>query len=90
MLAIYPNPSTGQTTVVFRVAASQAEVGLSVYDVAGRRVASIVEGPFAQGEWSTTWDGRSRATGDPLPQGIYFVRLESRGENHTEKLILVR
>ena len=90
MLAVYPNPTTGNTSLIFRVPAAEADVDLSVYDVAGRRVASIAQGPFAQGEWSMTWDGRSRITGDLLPPGIYFVRLDHRGESHTEKLIVVR
>jgi len=64
-------------------------IALSLFDVAGRRVATPTEGPRAPGEHTVTWDGRTRG-GDRAPSGVYLVRLESAGPVATGKLTLVR
>jgi flagellar hook assembly protein FlgD len=86
----YPNPTRGETVVVFRVGAGLGPVNLSVYDTSGRRVANLMGGDLSKGEWSTTWDGRDDTTGEIAPSGTYFLRLEVGTTNVTEKITLVR
>jgi flagellar hook assembly protein FlgD len=62
---------------------------LRVYDVAGRLVRTLVDGPLAGGEDRRTWDGRDDS-GRPLGGGLYFGRLESAHGVVTAKLTLVR
>ena len=71
-LAVYPNPSAGQALVA--VALPQAaEVSVVVYDVLGRRVATLAEGRFEAGTH------RFRFHSTRLPAGMYLVRAEMEG-----------
>ncbi|MBM4130638.1 hypothetical protein FJ250_06365 [bacterium] len=62
---------------------------LRVFDVAGRVVRTLADGPLAGGEGRQTWDGRDD-DGRPLGGGLYFGRLESAAGVATAKLTLVR
>ena len=68
-----PNPSSAATRLDFDLAsATQAE--LAVFDAAGRRVATLVDGELTAGPHAATWDGRT-AGGDRVAAGLYFARL---------------
>jgi hypothetical protein len=82
--AAYPNPvGSSGVTVPFSLERS-AEVRLALYDVLGRRVAVLAEGPRAAGPHEATL-----ATG-PLPSGVYVVRLWVDGQVETRRLTVVR
>ncbi len=66
-----PNPARGEVRFQFRAAHGAAQ--LSVWDVSGRRVAALWNGP-ATAPTGVRWDTRS-SNGRPVPPGIYFVRL---------------
>ena len=70
--AVRPNPSRGIAVVPFVVPA-EAEVRLSVFDVLGREVAVLAEGPVAPG----AHEARIRA--GALAAGVYVVRLVAEG-----------
>lgn len=59
-------------------------IDLSVYDLLGRRVRALESGPADAGDHAVRWDGRDDA-GQPLAQGIYFLRLISRGDDGRER-----
>ncbi len=73
----YPNPFRLSTTIAFSVSARGAarRVLLAVYDVQGRRVATLVDGVLPAGEHRVTWDGAGHG-GAPLGSGIYVYRLQ--------------
>ena len=62
---------------------------VAVYDVAGRLVARLVDGPVSAGPHEVVWDGKEDA-GARAAAGVYFLRLEAGGESLTEKLMLLR
>lgn len=69
-----PNPFRGSTRFAFTVpAAAGADVDLGVFDVAGRRMASLARGSFAAGSHVVAWDGRG-LDGSRARAGMYFVR----------------
>ena len=69
-----PNPFHGSTRFAFTVPdASGAEVEMSVFDVAGRRMASIARGRFPVGTHVVQWDGRG-LDGSRARAGMYFLR----------------
>jgi hypothetical protein len=87
----YPNPFNPQTTISFEIP-SFGEKGmhvlLSVYDLRGRKVKTLVDGVRAPGRHSVQWDGRDDG-GAGLASGIYFYRLEAGDFVQTRKLLLV-
>jgi hypothetical protein len=67
-----PNPSHGAVHFAFHLPVT-AEVDLAVFDVAGRRVTSLVSGSWPAGRHTIRWDAGERSAG--LPGGVYFGRL---------------
>ena len=79
----YPNPFNPSTTIRFAV--SQAgPVSLRIYDVLGREVAVLVDGPITPGYYSARFDARF------LSSGIYFYRLVASGFVETRKMQMVK
>jgi hypothetical protein len=64
-------------------------VRLEIYDVAGRRVRAILDGPAAPGERHAAWNGLDEA-GRLAPAGVYFWRLETQQGSASGKVSLVR
>ena len=84
--AIAPNPSPGNARVDFALAV-EGRVRLTVYDVAGREVARLVDEIRAPGRYSVRWTGGGgRGTASA---GIYFVRLQSGGRSAVRRLVLM-
>jgi hypothetical protein len=82
-----PNPCRGATAIVFTTAEG-APARVAVFDVAGREVVRLFDGPAGPGANTVTWDGRS-AAGTPVRPGMYFYRLETAAGTRTRKLILL-
>ncbi len=78
-----PNPFTDFARVGFRLPA-RTPVRLAAYDVAGREVASLLDGVLGAGEHLVTWDGTDRS-GARLAAGVYLMRLiTDRGDSLPE------
>jgi beta-N-acetylhexosaminidase len=82
-LAAYPNPFNASTTVLIRLA-DPAEVSVEVFDLLGRRVASLFTGPLEGGESRLRWDAGA------LASGTYFLRLTGAGRPVTARMLLLR
>jgi len=84
-----PNPARdGATTIRFAVA-KPGPASLAVFDVAGRRVRTLLDGPATAGERSIAWDGRTD-TGARAGEGVYFVRLEAGGRSAVSRIVALR
>jgi hypothetical protein len=83
-----PNPFRGATAMSFNLPAP-ARATMSVYNVAGRKVATVVDRDFGAGRHDVMWDGRD-ADGRPIPAGIYFYRLDAGENTSTRKMIVLR
>ena len=88
VLKVHPNPFRTGAMVAFSLEHRQT-VDLAVFDVAGRRVASLAVGDFGAGTHNRVWDGTTDS-GGPAAAGVYFVRLRSGGVDLTAKTIHVR
>jgi len=84
-----PNPFNPTTSIRYSVAREGAAVSLRVYDVAGRRVATLVEGPGGAGDHVALWNGRDDS-GRPVASGIYFSRLFVDGWSEARKMVLLK
>ncbi len=82
------NPVRGSTTLRFELP-REGRFMLAIHDARGRRVATLRRGVLGPGTHRASFDGRSDE-GLPLPAGVYFVRLETPGEQRSAKILLLR
>ena len=83
-----PNPIVDRGALEFALPGA-ARVRLSVYDLAGRRVRTLADGPYPAGRHAIDWDGR----GDDavrLAAGVYLARLEVGGRVVCRRVALLR
>ena len=64
-------------------------IRITVYDLSGRRVGSVFEGPLGPGTHTLSWSG-SGDHGRILDPGVYVVRLEGPGGERRKKVSLMR
>lgn len=81
--APYPNPTTGTATIDYTLD-KESRVNINMYDVAGRRVATLLEDTSRPA-------GLSRVNFDTrrLPSGIYFVKLQAERKTLTRKITIM-
>ena len=84
----YPNPFNPETMIQFDVP-QRVDLILSVYDLLGRKVKTLVQDNLDIGSYSVKWSGLSD-TGEMLPSGMYFYELNSSKFHSVKKLILVK
>jgi hypothetical protein len=82
-----PNPSSDGGTLHFRLAQAQ-RVELTLYDLAGRRVARLADGRMDAGVHDLRW-GRTDDHGHRVAAGIYRAQLKTGGEEKTLNVVLV-
>ncbi|MEM9663426.1 MAG: Ig-like domain-containing protein [Bacteroidota bacterium] len=83
----YPNPSSG--SVRLGVAVPDGSVRVVVYDLLGRRVRTLADGPASRGWQELTWDGRDDA-GRTVAAGVYLVAAESASGRVVRRLTRIR
>jgi flagellar hook assembly protein FlgD len=83
-----PNPFNPRTTLHFELPAA-GFARITLYDLAGRLIATVVEAELDAGSHDIVWDGRDTA-GRTVSSGGYLARLEFGGEIQTVRLGLVR
>ncbi len=80
----YPNPVTENASLGFNVPFS-GNVEISVYDVSGRMVETILSGSVESGSHSVSW-----APGSEIASGVYFIRLTTDGGILTQQAMVIR
>ena len=79
-----------RSTLRFRIdTPTPGPVTLSVYDLRGRRVATLSSGERGAGTHFVTWDGRN-TRGNSVAPGVYFGVLDHAGEMRTQKIVRIR
>ncbi len=84
---IAPNPTSAGCHIRFALA-RPAAVRFEVVDPSGRRRATIEAGTRGAGQWTAEWNGRG-ADGQPLPAGVYFVRMSAEGRRVESARVVV-
>ena len=85
--AHFPNPFTDAVTLTYSLK-QPGQARLTIVDLQGRHIATLVEGFKAAGTHRAIWDGRT-SMGARAPGGIYFSRFDARGATHTRKLVRI-
>ena len=79
----YPNPFNPVTVIEFTLP-EKAEVSLTVYDLLGNEVTTLLKGPSDAGNHAVSWNGANS------PAGIYIYRLQAGSIRKTKKMILLK
>ena len=84
----YPNPFNPSTSIQFALPA-KSHVKLEVYNLLGRKIATITDHIFESGTHTVNWDGKN-SSGEQSASGIYFYRMEAGQFEQTRKMILLK
>ncbi|MBD3336989.1 MAG: T9SS type A sorting domain-containing protein [Candidatus Eisenbacteria bacterium] len=87
LLAPRPNPCSSTATIDF-VLPRDGDVRLSIYDVLGREISTLLNGHRPSGEHVAVWAGAPHG-GEHGASGIYYLRLAFRGRVRTERIVFV-
>jgi len=88
-LSNYPNPFNPATTIAFDLPRA-ARVTLSVSNLLGRKVSTLVSGELMRaGHHTIDWNGRTD-DGTAAASGVYFYRLTVDEQVHTKKMLMIR
>ncbi len=77
----YPNPFNASTTISYELPVV-SDVRLEIYDILGRKVETLIEGPQPAGAHSIVWDA------EDVSSGIYFYRIQA-GDFHESRSCLL-
>jgi hypothetical protein len=83
-----PNPFNPATRIRFTVP-EDGHVSLLIYDVAGRRVRTLVDDRMEANHYEIEWDGRDNQ-GQIVASGVYFCRLEAGKHSKTKKMLMMK
>jgi hypothetical protein len=79
----WPNPFNSSTMIRYDVPRT-GEVRLTIFNLLGQRVATLLDQRRLAGTYTVTWDASN------LPSGLYFCRMEAAGFAQTRKMLLVK
>ncbi len=79
----YPNPSTDMVNVELSLANDSAAT-VVIYDLAGRRVATLIDGELSAGRHNLTWDASLAAS------GVYLIQMQAEGETLNRRVVISR
>jgi hypothetical protein len=79
----YPNPFNPSTTIQFAIP-KRAGVSLQIYDILGRKVATLIDEEMQPGQYKVVFEANALST------GVYFYRIQAEGFVQTKKLIVLK
>ena len=79
----FPNPFNAITSIEFQLPES-SPVKLTIYDIQGREVVTLIITKMSAGFHSVKWDA------DSYPSGVYLYRLSASGFDQTKKMLLLK
>jgi hypothetical protein len=84
----YPNPFNSSTNIRFTLA-RRLEVNLSIYNILGQRVCTLLDGIRPSGYHTVSWDGRNDS-GIPVASGLYFYLIKAGERIEAGKMVLIK
>jgi len=88
VIVSYTIPYTWNTNIT-NATGSALPVSLDLYDIAGRRVVSLLDDKKAPGRYRAIWN-RQNSSGHQVATGVYFIRLHVAGQYKTARFINVQ
>ena len=84
----YPNPFNPQTLIRYDLP-NPGHVKVTVYNILGQEVKTLVDQHKDAGHWSVNWEGKDNQ-GKEVASGIYFYKIETLGFEKTKKMVLLK
>ncbi len=84
----FPNPFNSSTNIIYEVP-FQAQIKVTIYDILGKKIKTLIDKTHAQGSYRITWNGDNE-NGTTVSGGIYFVILESGMKMLKQKIVLLK
>lgn len=84
----YPNPFNASTAIGYSLP-RQAHIEISVYNLLGQKVRTLIDREQSAGNYQVIWDGTDKV-GNEVASGVYFYRLETDNFAQTHKMILLK
>lgn len=84
----YPNPFNPSTMIAFDLPETQ-HVKLEVFDVAGRKLLTLMDQTMNAGRHQVNWDGKDQQ-GSPVSSGVYLYQLKAGEQRLVRKMMLVK
>tara|TARA_B100001964_G_scaffold216052_1_gene254960 strand:- start:583 stop:975 length:393 start_codon:yes stop_codon:yes gene_type:complete len=84
----YPNPFNPLTSIEFQIDIND-NIQLTIYDIKGRQVKTLISGFVLAGSYITNWDGKDKH-GFNVPSGIYIYKLLTSNRTLSKKMTLLR
>ncbi|MCF7814077.1 MAG: lamin tail domain-containing protein [Candidatus Cloacimonetes bacterium] len=90
LIGNYPNPFNPTTTIFFELA-QNSEVQLTIYNMLGQKITTLVDENFEAGQKQAVWNGTDRE-GKKVTSGIYFYELHVKDTDYTstKKMLLLK
>lgn len=84
----YPNPFNPTTTISFDIP-SRSQVNVTVYNILGEHVKTLVDQELTVGAYTVEWNGTD-AAGKTVATGVYLYRIQAGDQVETRKMMLVK
>jgi len=84
----YPNPFNPETQITYQLASS-GFASISIYDLLGREIKTLVSGDQPAGSYKVTWNGTDEL-GNSVPSGVYLYSLMTGNFIESKKMILMK
>ncbi len=84
----YPNPFNPSTKIAFALPKA-GKVEVSVFNVLGQEVNTLISEEMGAGNHTVEWDGRNN-TGGSVSSGIYFYRIVAGDFSQTKKMLMLK
>gem|GEM_PF-825563 len=84
----YPNPFNPSTTITFNIPSNEM-VSLSVYDLTGREVATLLNQSMSAGSYDLTWGGLDN-NGAQVASGVYIYTLKTSSFTDSKSMLLLK
>lgn len=83
-----PNPFNPTTAIAYEIT-DASPVQLSIFDVSGKRIVTLVNETRQAGRHEVLWSGKD-SSGESVASGVYVVRIESNSSIQTTSITLVK
>jgi len=86
----YPNPFNPTTTISFSIP-NESNVELSIYNIKGQKIKTLVSAHVSAGKHSIVWNGDDES-GKPVSSGVYFYKFRTESGNYSssKKMLLMK